>query len=97
MAPALNYLEGQIIARVDLKQIERQPLRNLRSISLPTITVLTSTRNLGQARARQESGCRSFKLKPLFAAEAQQIEHEHDDEHEHECAQLRNLRLIIVI
>ena len=36
------------------------------------------TRNFGQTRARQESGCRSFKLKPLFAAEAQQIEHEHD-------------------
>ena len=32
-----------------------------------------------------------------FAAEAQQIEHEHDDEHEHDFPKLRNLELIISI
>jgi hypothetical protein len=33
----------------------------------------------------------------LFAAEAQQIEHEHDDEHEHDSPKLRGLGLIIII
>jgi hypothetical protein len=80
--------EGQLQERSGIAGRDRGLPAKAQPESKTLSLACQGTRNFGQARARQQSGCRSLKLKPLFAAEAQHIEHQHDS------SKLRNLILI---